>query len=514
MSEIRLNFLNWRPDLEDYGHDGLTTADNVIHQPQGYVQLVKKSDASATSLGSVSSSIVSTQIRRIGPLAELAGQVTVNTMMLARMENATLASLTLSHAIEDTNEGITSTLVQSGGTATAIVTAPALVSFAVCELGDFVFAAAHAVGFGTTPAVTAVSANITGTMTLTSLQVITERHGEYISNTLTSSSVSAMTCGVISQFVVVSETGARTSVRWCEIGDATSWPEPNTDEARAAQAGRQTMPPELGMVTGIAPGDFFGYVFQERGISKMTYVGGDVVFAFDTMVTDGVGCFGYNRFVVVDGIIFFESNNGYYMLSNGQLKDIGYGRVSETYPPTGSITDTQHNVVANEAIGCVFFESQSLCYNYKTDQWTRVPALDGYPLYRIRHPDGIIGTVVITHGATDTDAVQHQEGGTAQTATLETAETDLNQGGRAEIDGVRPRVNGGTVAVSVGVRNDLDDAVTYSTGTSINSRTGMANFRSAANRAEGRYQRVKLTITGGFETALGADVEFNPSGNV
>lgn len=274
------------------------------------------------------------------------------------------------------------------------------------------------------------------------------------------------------------------------------------------------MPPEFGVVTGIAPGDFFGYVFQERGITKMTYVGGDVVFAFDTMVTDGIGCFGYNRFTVVDGIVFFEANNGYYRLENGQLTDIGYGRVSETYPPLGHLTGTQSNVVANEAIGCVFFESQNLCYNYKTDQWTRIPALEGYPLYRVRHPDAIIGTVVINRDTVDSDAVQHQEGGTAQTAILETAETDLNQGGRAEIGGVRPRVNGGTVAVTVGIRNDLDDAVTYATGTSVNSRTGMSNFRSAANRAEGRYQRVRLTITGGFTTAFGADVEFNPSGGV
>lgn len=33
---MRINFLNWRPDAEDVGNDGLTTADNVIHDVEGY----------------------------------------------------------------------------------------------------------------------------------------------------------------------------------------------------------------------------------------------------------------------------------------------------------------------------------------------------------------------------------------------------------------------------------------------------------------------------------------------
>jgi len=35
---MRFNFLNWRPDADDMGNDGLITADNVIHDTEGYVQ--------------------------------------------------------------------------------------------------------------------------------------------------------------------------------------------------------------------------------------------------------------------------------------------------------------------------------------------------------------------------------------------------------------------------------------------------------------------------------------------
>lgn len=33
---MKIKFLNWRPDAEDVGNDGLTTADNVIHDVEGY----------------------------------------------------------------------------------------------------------------------------------------------------------------------------------------------------------------------------------------------------------------------------------------------------------------------------------------------------------------------------------------------------------------------------------------------------------------------------------------------
>lgn len=336
---------------------------------------------------------------------------------------------------------------------------------------------------------------------------------QYGSNPITTVTPKGLSCAAIGQFVVIADAENPFNVRWCAIGNPTSWPTPNTSAASSVQAGEQTMSNRFGIVTAVSGGDFFGYVFQERGITKMTYVGGDVVFAFDTF-EETRGCIAYNRRVAVDDTIFFQSAEGYHALANDQVADIGFGVVNDSYPPllAGSVPDSQQrNVVANPAIGTVIFEDKGLCYNYKTGQFTVVDDLSSKILFSINDADGIIGEVIV--GSTYY-AMQDQSNGSALTATLETAESDLNQGGRTVVDGVRPLINGGTVAVSVGVRNDLDDAVTYSTGTSINSRTGKANFRSAAINAEGRYQRVKLEITGGFETALGADVEYESSGGV
>lgn len=94
------------------------------------------------------------------------------------------------------------------------------------------------------------------------------------------------TVGVVRDFVVLGNTYDGTShphrVSWSGIGNATSWPQPLTQDARAAQSGAQDCYGQYGNVQYIAQGEEFGMVFQERGIVRMQYVGGDVVFEFYT----------------------------------------------------------------------------------------------------------------------------------------------------------------------------------------------------------------------------------------
>ena len=39
MSRVRFDFLNWRPDADDFANDGLTVADNVVHDSEGWKQV-------------------------------------------------------------------------------------------------------------------------------------------------------------------------------------------------------------------------------------------------------------------------------------------------------------------------------------------------------------------------------------------------------------------------------------------------------------------------------------------
>jgi hypothetical protein len=171
------------------------------------------------------------------------------------------------------------------------------------------------------------------------------------------------------------------------------------------------------------------------------------------------------------------------------------------------MTTKQTNIVANPSRGLVFFEGEELCYNYKTNQWTKVPAYDTYGMFGVDSNTQDIGLVVYSAGSVDLQI--QDENDVAQAATLATGATDPNEGGRVVVTGVRPLINGGSPTVQVGCQTSLTASTDWSTATSPNSRTGMANFRK-----EGRYVRVSVSVSGGFNHIVGADVDFTPAGSV
>lgn len=139
-----------------------------------------------------------------------------------------------------------------------------------------------------------------------------------------------MCCATFRDFVVIGGlTSDRYAIRWCAIGDPTSWPTPATDAARAVQAGKQSFPTRHGWVTGIAGNDFYMYIFMERAIIKGTYVGGDTVISFDVFEEDR-GCRRQGSLVAVDDMVFFQSDRGRHVLQNDQIMDIGYGLTDDS----------------------------------------------------------------------------------------------------------------------------------------------------------------------------------------
>jgi hypothetical protein len=331
-------------------------------------------------------------------------------------------------------------------------------------------------------------------------------------------------CGTIGQFAVGAASATATSVRWCAIGDAQDWPTPGTADARAKQSGQEILDITLGKVTGIAGNEFFGYVFQEHGITKFTYVGGDVVFNVD-VIERGRGCGNNNRLVQInEDTIFFESTWGYHKLQNNVVTDIGIDRVDETYPPVNvgdpkgpnyTTGTPQKSVVSNAALSTIFFSGQQLAYNYKTDQWSRIPAfgdsiIDDFFSYH--EADKLFGQI---HHLSTGFGLADGSGASAVTGTMTTGEFALNPGGRAVVDACRPLTDGGSLSsVTIGVRDLLSSAVAKATGTAINTRTGASNFRGGANTPEGRYHRAEFIFTGGFTTVSGAEFDFTPTGKV
>ena len=165
----------------------------------------------------------------------------------------------------------------------------------------------------------------------------------------------------------------------------------------------------------------------------------------------------------------------------------------------------QTNCVTNTDRGLIFWEGADIAFNYKTGQWTALPAYNGTQYFGYNGAEALVGLIRESSGSYD---FQTQDStGVAQDGVLATGDFDLNSQGRAFVSAVRPLHDGGTATVRIGSRDNLTDSISWTASTSINSRSRAANFRD-----EARYHRMEVTVTGTFSTILGADVEFEPSG--
>ena len=130
----RFQFLNWRPDLEDTEYEGLTVADNVIHEPEGYQPVHLGSAGSFATTGGLSgtgSSIVSVSAKRVGSTDDLfcawvhvatSGPSSVSTLHVG-VNGVTSSTTATGYPLSNTKIGVTS-----------VITA-----FDVCEYADKIF---------------------------------------------------------------------------------------------------------------------------------------------------------------------------------------------------------------------------------------------------------------------------------------------------------------------------------------------------------------------------------------
>ncbi len=132
MSQLRVNFLGWRPDSEDLGNEGLTVANNVLHDTEGYKPLVMQT-AGAFAVGTFYTgatlhSVRSVQIRQVGMNSNK-----VMAMAKDRATSAAIADLTI--GLE--GEAAAFTTISSGTLSSA--GAVRVASFSVAEMESGVF---------------------------------------------------------------------------------------------------------------------------------------------------------------------------------------------------------------------------------------------------------------------------------------------------------------------------------------------------------------------------------------
>jgi len=348
---------------------------------------------------------------------------------------------------------------------------------------------------------------------------------------------------VINNFVVAgytNESGTEYNqrVKWSGLNDSSTW-----TPSQATQSGFQDIVGEHGNLMGIVGGEQGGIVFFERAIYRMSYVGTPLIFQFDKI--GDIGVFADKSIASFGNMIFFLAQDGFYKLTGGQqLAPIGNGKIdnffyddlSSNVDGICSAVDPNNSVVVwsyrgSGATGTSLINNKLIIYNYSVDKWSTGSGLDlefistaSQEAFTTLESLDVLGN--LDNLPRSLDSYFYDEGivglagfnsenkfgkfiATSLNATVDTTEFEGSQGRRSTLTSCRPIVDGTTnttVTVSPIVRSSQLNDVTV--GSSVATRdNGVCPLRST-----GRYHRVRVSVSGNFNTMSGVDVEATPEG--
>jgi hypothetical protein len=327
-------------------------------------------------------------------------------------------------------------------------------------------------------------------------------------------------------------------VRWSALDDPTSW-----TVSATTQSDYQDLDASNGWVKQVVSGDY-GVIFQERAISRMDYVGSPVVWQFRP-VEIGRGTLASGSVIKVGNLIFYLGLDGFYVFDGNQSISIGENKVNRTffnevdlsylsrisstvdfdkqiiywaYPATGNTSGRPNKIImynysSNARMRWSFAEIEaefiftSLSEGYTLDTLdTLSSSLDSLPFSLDSR--AYTGDNYILSGF-NSDHKHVNYVGTALTATLETAEFQGGEGLYSEVMRIKPIYNGttATVTMQVGTRNAFNSSTSFASAISVNSSG------ECPVRANARYHRFRVNISGGFNSAQGVEVlEYRTAG--
>lgn len=354
---------------------------------------------------------------------------------------------------------------------------------------------------------------------------------------------------VIKDFVVlgnVSDSAANVQrVRWSGINNSAAW---SVDATTLADF--QDLPGNGGWVQKIVSGEQ-GYIFQERAIWRMTFVGSPLIFQFDK-IHDGIGAYAAQSVVNYENYIFFLASDGFKMFDGSNIDPIGEGKVDETF-----LADLDQNYVSSvrgvvfPELKCVFWSypgigntggksNHVMVYSWAYKRWARIdfPADivgAGFDLIAISSALGYTLETLDTVGDLDSlpyslDSRQWTGGQLSFSAwigtqlyyftadpldaTVQTGEMCLMQiqsgtlTNLSQLQEIWPVTQGESVdvTVAVGYKNNLREAL--HTGPDI--APDSAGY--VPSHVLARYHRFTMKTTGDFEQLQGLDVVFVDAG--
>ena len=344
------------------------------------------------------------------------------------------------------------------------------------------------------------------------------------------------TSGVIRDFLVTGNiTNATNRVAWSGLNDIATW------EAGVKSSDTQDLPGSGGQVVAITSGEV-GYVFRQNQIVRMDYVGGATVFRL-SVISPNRGAV-YGQTVCQDNRqIFFYADDGFFQINGDQVLPIGAEKVNRFFENDLNKAFSDRITAAVDPFNTLaiwLYPSRQtanttgicdrlLIYNYVTQKWTiaNVTASQIFTQFLVVNtvelmdlisenledinisldtPYWTAGNLYL--GAVDGNFKAAIFSGKNLEAELETKETELFPGSRANITGVRPIVDA-TSNVIIKTRDKLADTVASSSSSTINT-SGIAPVRQS-----GRYFRanVKIPAESIWSDAQGIDLTAAPGGS-
>lgn len=311
-------------------------------------------------------------------------------------------------------------------------------------------------------------------------------------------------------------------VQWCSNGTPETW--------SGGDSGNQILSGG-GDITGFVGGEEYGLIFQENRIIRMVPSYDDAIFAYQEVAQD-IGCIAPWSLASYGKLAFCLSNSGIIATDGYTVEAIGAEKFDRYYLDEFDRTYLENMSAAVDPLNKLYFlsfgnsspASQFLIYAFGLKRGTTAsitaerifPALSqsinlesldaiygdldsipvsldsalfrgGYPLLMLFNASHALGTL----------------SGSPMAATIADARREWFPGRRARITSVRPISDAGTMTVSVGLADSLNDTVTE-TAFTTRSSGGVYRMRQSGNLAQ-----VKLSIPAGttWSYVQGFDIE-------
>ena len=342
---------------------------------------------------------------------------------------------------------------------------------------------------------------------------------------------------VVSGYTTESSTTYNQRVKWSGINDSSTW-----TPSQATQSGFQDIVGSHGNIQAIVGGESSGVIFMEKAIYRMSYVGVPLIFQFDK-IADNIGAFAPKSVASYGNQIFFLAQDGFYKLTGAQqLEPIGNGKVdnfffddlSSNLDGITSAVDPNNSIVVwsyrgSGATGTT--NNKLLIYNYAVNKWSTgsgqdlefiasasqeafntlesldvLGDLDNLPrsLDSYFYREGVVGLAGFNSANKFGKFIAN-----SLSATVDTTEFEGAEGKRSTLINCRPIVDGTTntsVTITPITRQSQLDTTTTGSAVSTND-TGTCPLRSTS-----RYHRIRVNVTGNFNTMSGVDIEARPEG--